>query len=83
MQISALHMNSRESYRFSLIWTNTNLPQMINRKESVAKREFPKRWGLYTSHYNVLGTQRYLDIHVYWGYRYTQGNTLMDKNRDK
>lgn len=42
MQISALHMNSRESYTFSLIWTFTDLPQMINKKENTAKIEFLK-----------------------------------------
>lgn len=50
MQISALHINSRESYRFSLIWTYTNLPQMINQKESIAKIKFMMGWDLYTSH---------------------------------
>lgn len=32
MQISALHMNNRESYRFILIWSYTNLTQMIKKR---------------------------------------------------
>lgn len=80
MQISALQTNSRESYRFSLIWTYTNLLQMINKKESIAKIEFLKWWDLFISH--ALGTQKYLGIHS-WVYSYTQDNALMYKKRNK